>query len=71
MFLHQLNPSMKALTILLLVVLLALIFDPVTPSLLLLCTILLTFLGGNVDWRKYFLYFLPFALLSFGMLWTT
>lgn len=71
MFLHELNPSMKALTVVILVVLLALIFDPVTPSLLLIGTIFLTFLGGKVSWKKYFLYFLPFVLFAFGMLWTT
>lgn len=71
MFLHQINPTMKAITVVILVVLLALVFDPITPSILLLCTILLMFVGGKVSWKKYFLYFLPFILFSFGMLWTT
>jgi len=71
MFLHQLNPSMKALTVVIVVVLLALIFDPITPSLLLVSTIVVTFIGGKVSWKKYCLYFLPFVLFSFGMLWTT
>ena len=71
MFLHQLNPAMKALTVVVIVVLLALIFDPITPTLLLLSTIILTFIGGKVSWKKYCLYFLPFVLFSFGMLWTT
>ncbi|MEC5424559.1 energy-coupling factor transporter transmembrane component T [Virgibacillus sp. C22-A2] len=71
MFLHDLNPSIKALTIMLLVVLLALIFDPITPLLFMICTIALTFLGGKVDWKKYMLYFIPFSILAFGMFWTT
>lgn len=71
MFLHQLNPSMKALTVVVVVILLSLIFDPITPSLLLFGTIYLTFVGGKVSWKKYCLYFLPFVLFSFGMLWTT
>lgn len=71
MFLHHLNPSIKALTIGLIVILLALIFDPVTPFILLLFTISLTFIGGRVDVKKYLLYFIPFSILAFGMLWTT
>ncbi|MFC7688147.1 energy-coupling factor transporter transmembrane component T family protein [Ureibacillus sp. GCM10028918] len=71
MFLHQLNPTMKALTIVILVVLLALVFDPVTPTILLLSTLLLMFVGAKVNLKKYFLYFLPFILFSFGMFWTT
>nr|WP_106783098.1 energy-coupling factor transporter transmembrane component T [Lysinibacillus timonensis] len=71
MFLHQLNPAMKAITVVILVILLALIFDPVTPSIVLLCTILIVFIGGNVSWKRYFLYLSPFLLFSFGMFWTT
>ncbi|MDY0410368.1 energy-coupling factor transporter transmembrane component T family protein [Virgibacillus soli] len=71
MFLHHLNPSVKALTIVILVVLIAFIFDPVTPFLFLISTISITFLGGKVKWKRYILYFLPFTIFSFGMLWTT
>lgn len=71
MFLHHLNPSIKAITIALLVVLLAFIFDPITPSVFLIGTIAITFIFGKVEWKKYVLYFIPFSILSFGMLWTT
>ncbi|MFD1038232.1 energy-coupling factor transporter transmembrane component T family protein [Virgibacillus byunsanensis] len=71
MFLHHLNPSIKALTIVLLVLLLALIFDPITPLIFMICTIAVTFIGGKVEWKRYLLYFLPFTVLAFGMLWTT
>ncbi|MFZ3579400.1 energy-coupling factor transporter transmembrane component T family protein [Virgibacillus sp. DJP39] len=71
MFLHQLNPSIKALTIVLVVILLALVFDPITPLLFMIFTITLTFIGGEIDWKKYCLYFLPFSVIAFGMLWTT
>ncbi|WP_067726017.1 energy-coupling factor transporter transmembrane component T family protein [Oceanobacillus damuensis] len=71
MFLQRLNPSLKALTILLFVVLLALIFDPITPSLFLIWTVSITFLFGKVAWKKYVLYFIPFMIFAFGMLWTT
>jgi energy-coupling factor transport system permease protein len=62
---------MKAVTIALLVVLLAFIFDPITPLTFLIGTIAITFILGKVDWKKYALYFIPFTILSFGMLWTT
>ena len=71
MFLHRLNPSIKAITIALIVVLLAFIFDPITPFIFLIGTIAITFIFGNVEWKKYILYFIPFSILSFGMLWTT
>lgn len=71
MFLHGLNPSIKALTIIMAIILLALIFDPLTPVLFMIFTISLTFIGGKVQWKRYLLYFIPFSLLAFGMLWTT
>ncbi|ASK61868.1 hypothetical protein CFK37_06685 [Virgibacillus phasianinus] len=71
MFLHHLNPSIKAITILLLVTLLALVFDPFTPFLFMICTIALTFIGGDINGKRYCLYFLPFSIIAFGMLWTT
>lgn len=71
MLLHQLNPTMKAVTVVVLVILLALVFDPVTPSILLVGTILFMLVGAKVNWKKYFLYFLPFVLFAFGMFWTT
>lgn len=71
MFLHHLNPSIKALTIIFLVILLSLVFDPITPLLFMVWTIILTFFGGKINWKKYCLYFLPFSIIAFGMLWTT
>ncbi|WP_249870442.1 energy-coupling factor transporter transmembrane component T family protein [Oceanobacillus saliphilus] len=71
MFLQRLNPSLKALTIMLFVVLLAMIFDPITPLLFLIWTVSITFLFGKVAWKKYTLYFIPFLIFAFGMLWTT
>ncbi|MGJ9457932.1 energy-coupling factor transporter transmembrane component T family protein [Oceanobacillus sp. CF4.6] len=71
MFLQRLNPSIKALTIMMLVVLLAFIFEPITPVLFLIWTVSITFIFGKVDWKKYTLYFLPFLIFAFGMLWTS
>ncbi len=71
MFLHHLNPNIKAITIIILVILLALVFDPITPFLFMVFTIAVTFIGGKINWKKYCLYFLPFSIIAFGMLWTT
>lgn len=70
MYLHHLNPSLKALTIVLLVILIAFIFEPLPPFIFLIWTILFTFLFGKVNWKRYILFFIPFLIFSFGMLWT-
>ncbi|MBR7794750.1 energy-coupling factor transporter transmembrane protein EcfT [Agaribacter marinus] len=69
--LNQLNPSIKAFTVILLVCLLTFVFDPFTPLVYCLFTILLTFVCGKIAWKRYMLYFLIIILLSVGMLWTT
>ncbi|MFD2923586.1 energy-coupling factor transporter transmembrane component T family protein [Halobacillus naozhouensis] len=71
MYLHKLNPSLKALTIITAVIGLALIFDPITPLLFSIWTITVTFLFGKVKIRSYLLFLLPFMIISLGMLWTT
>lgn len=62
---------MKALTVVILVLLLALVFDPITPLLYLVWTIAVTLLLGRVNLKKYGIYFIPFLLIAFGMFWTT
>jgi len=69
--LHHLNPSLKALTICILTVLLAFVFEPMTAFLFLIWTIAITFIFGKIDWKKYILYFLPFVIFAFGMFWTS
>ncbi|RLL43593.1 energy-coupling factor transporter transmembrane protein EcfT [Oceanobacillus piezotolerans] len=71
MFLQQLNPSLKALTIMVFIIFLATIFEPITPLLFLIWTVLITFLFGKVSWKKYLLYFSPFFIFALGMLWTS
>ncbi|MGE8207134.1 energy-coupling factor transporter transmembrane component T family protein [Heyndrickxia sp. NPDC080065] len=53
------------------VLLLAFVFDPVTPLLFLLFTILITFIFGKVMPKKWFVRFLPFIIIAFGYVWTT
>ncbi|MBH0229706.1 energy-coupling factor transporter transmembrane component T family protein [Halobacillus yeomjeoni] len=71
MYLNDLNPSVKALTIAGLVFILAFLFDPITPFLYLIFVISVTFLFGRFNKKHYLLYFSPFFIFAFGMLWTT
>lgn len=71
MLLNHLNPSIKALTVCIFIVHLAFVFEPMPVFLFLIWTIVATFIFGNVNWKKYVLYFLPFFIFAFGMLWTT
>lgn len=71
MFLHNVNPTVKALTIIGVVFLLAFLFDPVTPLIYISWTIVVTFLFGTFKKKHYIYYFLPFLLFAFGMFWTT
>lgn len=71
MYLQRLNPSIKACTVVLLIILLAFIFDPVTPMLMIFFTMFITLAFGKVRWKTYFLFFIPFSIFAFGMLWTT
>ncbi|MYL37890.1 energy-coupling factor transporter transmembrane component T family protein [Halobacillus litoralis] len=71
MFLHTLNPAMKACTVVGLVFVLACLFDPVTPLVFTLFTITVTLVFGRFRKRVYALYLSAFTLFAFGMLWTT
>ncbi|MCM3740558.1 energy-coupling factor transporter transmembrane protein EcfT [Oceanobacillus luteolus] len=71
MFLQRLNPSYKAVTIIVFIIFLATIFEPVTPLLFLIWTLAVTFLFGGVSLKKYLLYFTPFIIFALGMLWTS
>ncbi|MGP4060287.1 energy-coupling factor transporter transmembrane component T family protein [Halobacillus sp. H74] len=71
MFLHEINPSVKALTIIGVVFVLAFLFDPITPLVYIVWTVGITFLFGSFRKKFYFFYFIPFTLFALGMLWTT
>ncbi|UCZ52221.1 energy-coupling factor transporter transmembrane protein EcfT [Bacillus shivajii] len=69
--LESINPSVKAFTIFIPGLLLAFIFDPVTPAIYLLFTITMTFLLSNIPFKKWLMIFTPFVLLSLGFAWMT
>nr|WP_281397312.1 energy-coupling factor transporter transmembrane component T [Heyndrickxia vini] len=69
--LQLLNPSIKAIAVLVSVVLLAFVFDPLTPLLYLFFTVLITFIFGEVGIKKWCIRFIPFFIIAFGYVWTT
>ncbi|WP_085507819.1 energy-coupling factor transporter transmembrane component T family protein [Thalassobacillus devorans] len=71
MNLQELNPSVKAITLIVAVFLLAFVFDPITPLLFSLGIITITFLFGHVSFKRWALYFIPFFIIAFGFFWTT
>lgn len=68
--LEELNPVIKGVTVVLCVLPLSLVFDPVTTSTALVMTLLVTWIFGNVSWRRWLLLFSPFLVLACGYFWT-
>lgn len=71
MNLQTLNPSIKALTVIIGVFLLSFIFEPVTPLLYWLVIVGMTFIFGRISIKRWLLFYSPFLLVSFGYIWTT
>jgi len=69
--LHSVNPSIKALAVIILVLCISFVFDPVTLFLLWLFILAVTFLFGKIKLKRWLLFFLPFFILAFGYIWTT
>lgn len=69
--LNSINPSIKAITVCVPGLLLAFIFDPFTPAVYLLFTILMTFLLSDIPIKKWVMIFTPFILMSLGFAWMT
>ncbi|MBM7572174.1 energy-coupling factor transporter transmembrane component T family protein [Aquibacillus albus] len=70
MFIHNVNPSIKAITIIVSVFLLALVFDPITPLCFVIWIWILTIGVAKIHWKKYLVYFSPFFIFALGMFWT-
>lgn len=68
--LEMLNPSMKALTVTLCVLFLSFAFDPVTPFVALVFTVAVTWVVGDISWRRWLLLFTPFVIMALGYIWT-
>ncbi|RBP92338.1 energy-coupling factor transport system permease protein [Cytobacillus firmus] len=70
MLLHEFNPSIKALTVIVCVLILSLFFDPVTPFLTLVVTAGATFIFGKVSFKRWILLFSPFIFMAIIYIWS-
>lgn len=71
MLLNEMNPSIKALSVLVSILLLSIFFDPVTPLLSLVLTIAITFIFGKVSFKKWVLLFSPFLFMGIVYMWSS
>jgi energy-coupling factor transport system permease protein len=71
MWLNDLNPSIKAISIVISILLLSIFFDPVTPLVSLAITIFLTFILGKVSFKKWSLLFAPFLFMAAVYVWSS
>ena len=69
--LHDMNPSIKFITVTIVMLGLAFFFNPWTPLLFFFSIIVLQLLCSRINWKIWSLFMLPFAFGAFGYLWTT
>jgi len=69
--LKSINPSIKAITVFVTGVLLAFLYDPITPLIYLIFIIVVTFTLGNISIKRWLLLFTPFVFLAIGFAWMT
>ncbi|MGB2991531.1 MAG: energy-coupling factor transporter transmembrane component T [Paenisporosarcina sp.] len=70
-WLHDMNPSLKFIIVLVSMLTLAWFFNPWTPLLFFLGIILLQLLFSRVNWKVWFLFMVPIVFTAIGYLWTT
>lgn len=71
MMIQGINPSIKALAILIPGILLSFSFDIVTPLVFLLYVFVLTFFFSNVSIKKWLMFFAPLSLFAISLAWMT
>lgn len=69
-FLNQVNPAIKALSVIVCICILSLALDYVTFLSFSLFTLILTWTFGVFNWRKWLLLLIPFIFLAFGYFMT-
>ncbi len=69
--LNNMNPSLKAFSILVSIVILSVFFDPVTPMISILLTITITFVFGKVSFKRWILLFSPFVFMGIVYVWSS
>lgn len=69
--LHQMNPSVKFVIVMICMLSLAFFFNPWTPLVFWLSIIVMQIFLSNISWRYWAMLMLPFLIAAFGYLWTT
>jgi len=70
-WLHDMNPALKFVLVILSMLTLAWFFNPWTPLIFFAGVILLQLIFSKVNWRVWSLFMIPIAMTAFGYLWTT
>ncbi|OGX80477.1 hypothetical protein A6395_01465 [Exiguobacterium sp. SH31] len=68
---HEMNPTIKFLTVTCLMFGLAFMYNPWTPLVVFFGTLVLQFIFSDVSWKRWGLFMIPFLLTALGTLWTT
>lgn len=68
---HEMNPTIKFMTVTLLMFGLAFVYNPWTPLAVFIGTLILQILFSNVNWKRWGLFMVPFLFTALGTLWTT
>jgi energy-coupling factor transport system permease protein len=69
--LNNMNPSLKAFSVLIGIVMLSVFFDPITPLISLILTVAITFVLGKVSLKRWILLFSPFIFMSIVYVWSS
>ncbi|QHJ71238.1 energy-coupling factor transporter transmembrane component T family protein [Planococcus halotolerans] len=69
--LHDMNPSLKFITVTIAMLGLAFFFNPWTPLLFFFSILVLQLAFSRINWKLWSLFMLPFVIGAFGYLWTT
>lgn len=68
-FLQQVNPTLKLISLLIVIFFMVMVFDPLTPLILLMITIVGVSVLGGVSLRLLFMILLPFSVFGFSFIW--
>jgi energy-coupling factor transport system permease protein len=69
--LHEMNPAIKFLVVVVSMLTLAWFFNPWTPALFFVGIVLIQLVCSRINWKLWLLMMIPFAITAFGYLWTT
>ncbi len=69
--LHEMNPALKFLVVVISMLTLAWFFNPWTPALFFIGILTVQLLFSSVNWKLWLLLMIPFSITAVGYLWTT